>query len=64
VVFTDPEEIHAHLLGKGTFFDEVSDGLSMREGVAFGIVGDIAEGVEAEDERELHRFTFGTLHSL
>jgi hypothetical protein len=52
VVFTDPEEVHAHLVGKDTLLDNVADRLGVGEGAVVIVVGDIAEGVEAEDERE------------
>jgi hypothetical protein len=35
-----------------TLFDGVPDRLGMGEGVVVGVVGDVAERVEPEDERE------------
>ena len=54
VVFADPEEIHADLVGQDPLFDEVADGLRVRERAVLLVVGDIAEGVEAEGQGELH----------
>ncbi len=59
VVFTDPEEVHAHLVGKHTLFDKVADRLGMGQRAVVIVVGDIAKGVQAEDERELRRFACG-----
>jgi len=64
VVLTDAEEIHAYLLGKYTLFDEVPDRLGMREWAVVSIVGDIAEGVEAEYEREVRGFAWGITHDI
>src|SRR5258708_9226094 len=54
VVFANPEEIHADLVGKDPLFDDVPDGLSVREWAVILVVRDIAEGVEAEGQWELH----------
>src|SRR2546423_14581218 len=54
VVFANPEEIHADLVGKDPLFDDVADGLRVREGAVILVVRDIAEGVEAEGQWELH----------
>ncbi len=54
VVFANPEEINADLVGKDPLFDDVADGLSVREGAVLLVVRDIAEGVEAEGKWELH----------
>jgi len=59
-VLTDPEEVHTNLVGKDTLFDEVADRLGMGEWAVVIVVGDIAEGVEAEDEWELRRFACGS----
>ncbi len=59
MVFTDPEEVHAHLVGKHTLFDKVADRLGMGQRAVVIVVGDIAKGVQAEDERELRRFACG-----
>ena len=37
------------------FFDDVADRLGVRQRAAVVVVGDVAEGVEPEDERELVR---------
>jgi hypothetical protein len=60
VVFPDPEEVHADLVGEDTLFDDVADRLGMGEGAVVIVVGDIAEGIEAEDEGELRRFASGS----
>jgi hypothetical protein len=52
VVFTDSEEVHADLVGQDTLFDDVPDRLGVGERAAVDVVGDIAERVEAKDERE------------
>jgi hypothetical protein len=52
VVFADPEEVHADLVGKDASFDEVADRPGVRERASVVVVGDIAEGVQAEDEGE------------
>jgi hypothetical protein len=53
VVFTDPEEVHADLVGEDAFLDHIADRLRVGQWAAVVVVGDIAEGVEAEDEGEL-----------
>jgi hypothetical protein len=55
VVLTDPEEVHPHLVGEHTLFDEVPDRLGMREWAVIIVMRDIAEGVEAEDKGELRK---------
>ena len=59
VVLADPEEVHADLVGEDALLDEVADRLGVRERAAVLVVGDVAEGVEAEDERELRRALVG-----
>src|SRR5256714_14804342 len=59
VVFANPEEIHADLVGKDPLFDDVPDCLSVREWAVILVVGDIAEGVEAEGKWELHGCSTG-----
>src|SRR5712692_7715109 len=54
MVFANPEEIHTDLVGKHPLFDEVADGLSVRDWAVILVVRDIAEGVEAEGKWELH----------
>ena len=49
VVFADPEEIHADLVGKHALLDDVADRLGMRQRAVFVVVSDVAKGVEAED---------------
>jgi len=53
VVFADPEEVHADLVGQDTFLDDIADRLGMRLRAAVLVAGDVTEGVEPEDEREL-----------
>ena len=52
-MLADPEEVDTDLVGKDAMFDEVPNRLRMRERAVVGVVSDIAEGVEPEDEREL-----------
>jgi hypothetical protein len=52
MVFADSKEVHAHLLGQDTMFDQVPDGLGMGDRAVVIVVGDVAEGIEAEDEWE------------
>ena len=52
VVFADPEEVDADLVGEDALLDEVPDRLRMRQRAVVVVVGDVAEGVEPEDERE------------
>src|SRR6202011_2903717 len=59
VVFANPEEIHTDLVGKDPLFNDVPDGLSVREWAVILVVRDIAEGVEAEGKWELHRCSTG-----
>jgi hypothetical protein len=59
VVLADPEEVHAGLLGEDSLLDKVPDRLGMGQRAVAGIVSDIAEGVEAEDKRELRRTACG-----
>ena len=59
VVFADPEEVHPDLVGKDALFDDIADRLGVREPVALLVVGEVAEGVEAEDQRELPGFDGG-----
>jgi len=61
VVFTDPEEVHADLVGKDTLFDDIPDRLGMGEWAVVIVVGDIAEGVEAEDELRHHELALTVL---
>jgi hypothetical protein len=57
VVFADPEEAHAHLVGEHALLDKVADRLGLGQWPVVTVVGDIAEGVEAEDERERRQLT-------
>ena len=52
VVLADPEEVDADLLGEDALFDDVADRLRVRQRPALDVVGDVAERVEAEEERE------------
>ena len=52
MVLANPEEVDADLVGKDTLFDEVPDCLGMRERAIVLVMGDVAEGVEAEAKRE------------
>jgi hypothetical protein len=49
-VLADPEEVDADLVGKDALLDEVADRLRVRERAVVLVVGDVAEGVEPEDE--------------
>jgi hypothetical protein len=51
VVFTNPEEVDADLVGKDALLDDVPDRLRMRERAVVFVVRDVAECVEAEHER-------------
>ena len=65
VVLADPEEVHAHLLGENTLLDHVPERLGVGERAVLGVVGDIAEGVQAEDKRKrrsLNRSVHGSLN--
>ena len=55
VVFTDPDEVDADLVGEDALLDEVPDRLRMRQRTVVLVVGDVAERVEPEDEREWWR---------
>jgi hypothetical protein len=52
MVLSDAEEVDADLVGQDTLLDDVPDRLGVRERVVVGVVGDIAERVEPEDEWE------------
>ena len=52
VVFADAEEVHADLVGEDALLDDVADRLGMRQRAAVRVAAEVAEGVEAEDERE------------
>ena len=52
MVFTDPEEVDADLVGENALLDEVPDRLRVRQRAAVGVVGDVAERIEPEDEWE------------
>src|SRR5260221_2545202 len=52
VVFANPKEVHADLVGQDPLLDEVPDGLRVREGAVVLVVRDIAEGVEAKAQWE------------
>ena len=64
MVLTDAEEVHSHLLGKNTFFDDVTDRLGVRKRAVIGVVSDIAAGVEAEDERKFRRLALGLAYGI
>jgi hypothetical protein len=64
VVFADPEEVHADLLGMDALFDEVPDRLGMGQRAIVIVVGDIAEGVQAEDKRERRTFARGFSYGI
>jgi hypothetical protein len=52
-MLADPEEVHTDLVGKDTFFDDIADRLGMRLRAAVLVAAEVAESVEAEDERKL-----------
>src|SRR5215469_1629450 len=52
MVFANPKEIQTDLVGQHPFFDDVADGLRVREWAILLVVRDIAEGVEAEGQWE------------
>ena len=52
VVLADPEEVDADLVGEDALLDDAADGLCLRERMTVLVVDVVAEGVEAEDERE------------
>jgi hypothetical protein len=60
VVFTDPEVVRPDLVGQDTLFDKVPDRSGMGERAVVIVVGDIAEGVQAENKWEPCRFTRGS----
>ena len=50
VVLADAEEVDADLVGEDALLDDVADRLGVRQRAAVGVVGDVAERVEPEDE--------------
>jgi len=54
VVFANPKEIQGNLVRKDPLLDEIPDSLRVRERAVILVVRDIAEGVEAKGEWELH----------
>jgi hypothetical protein len=48
--FGTAKEVDADLLGEDALLDDVSDGLGMGERAAVAVGGDVAEGVEPEEE--------------
>ena len=59
MVLTDAEEVDADLLGEDALFDDVPNRLGVGERAVLGVVGDVAEGVQPEDERELRLLVAG-----
>ncbi|WP_244422149.1 hypothetical protein [Ktedonobacter racemifer] len=59
MVFANPEEIHAGLVGKDPLFNDVADVLSVREWAVILVVCDIAEGVKAQDKWKLYGCSTG-----
>jgi hypothetical protein len=59
VVFPDPDEVDADLLGEHALFDDVADRLGMCLQAAVIIAGAVAKGVDAEREWELRGFACG-----
>jgi hypothetical protein len=51
-MFADSDEVDPDLVGDDTLFHEVPDRLGMRQRAVVSVVGDVAEGVEPEDQRE------------
>jgi hypothetical protein len=64
VVFADTEEVHGDLVGQNTLFDDVPNRLGMGQWAVALVVGDVAEGVEAEDKWELRRFGRGSSYRV
>ena len=50
MVFADAEEVDADLVGEHAFGDDVADDLCVRQRLAVGADGDVAERVDAEFE--------------
>ena len=50
VMLADAEEVDAELVGEHGLLDHVADDLRLRQRLAVGADGDVAEGVEAEFE--------------
>ena len=48
VVLADAEEVHADPVGQLGFGDDVPEDARVRQESAFGVQGDVAEGVQAE----------------
>ena len=63
-MFADSEKVSPDLVGKDTFFDDIADRLGVGERAAVIVVGDIPEGVEAEDEWELPGLASGIPYSV
>ena len=55
VVFADAERVEADLIRDHRFFDDVAQHLRLRQRLAVGRQGDVAEGVHAELERLCHQ---------
>ena len=64
MVLADPEEVRPNLVGKDTFFDDIADRFGVGERPTVIVVGDITEGVKAEDEWEVHCFAGGCLYPV
>ena len=47
-----PKKSTPDLVGQDSLLDHIADRLGVRQRAVIGVVGDVAEGVEAEDERE------------
>jgi hypothetical protein len=63
VVLADPEEVHADLVCQDPLLYEIPDRLRVGERAIVIVVRDIAERVEAEEERELATVVSGTPRS-
>src|SRR5258706_2549638 len=60
MVFANPVEIHADLVRKDPLLDKIPDRLRVRERAVILVMRDIAEGVEAKGEWELHGYGCST----
>src|SRR5947209_11449329 len=55
MMFADPDRIDTHLIGEDSLIDEIADDLRGVQRLSIRAIGDVAEGVEAEFDRVLHR---------
>ena len=50
MVLTDAEEVDAEFVGEHGLVDDVAEDLRERQGLAVGVTGGVAKGVEAKFE--------------